>query len=546
MKKKATSCMLAIVATIVAALWCPYASGQAVTLSEEKYLLPPKEIMDIVTAPRHLNVTLNNLSPVGEHFLNVRSEGMPTLAQYSKPFVNLGETAFDYKANRARQFTIRRDEALELINWKTGAKLEIMAPKGAWLGMPGGRGTGPGGPSASGWSPDGSKVAYFVHTEDATHIYVADVKDGKPRKISPTPILATLVTSIEWTPDSKSILTVVPPAGRKPMPPVGSAPDEPEVRISSGRAAANRTYRFLLRTQEDKDLLEWLATGQLVLIDVATGTARNIGSPDMWRSLDISPDGKYFRATTLLKPFSYNVPLSEFGTLDAVYDFTGKKLADIVKRELRESTVTRGGPTPTTGQPPAAGFGGRGGRPDDRRNVAWRPDGQGLSFLQLEPRPRGERAADEPQEEAAPAAAEQRRKDRVMQWLPPFDNNSIRTIYENEDRIGSLNYSPDAQTLFMTETVSGEEHLFAVKLDDPKTKHTIYKHRTTDIYTDPGSLMMRRLPNGATVARVSSDGRSVYLSGTQYFKAPEDKAPRPFITKVDYLTGERKKIFESA
>lgn len=547
MKIKAIPFMLPAGMMLLAALWCPYASGQAVTLSEEKYILPPKEIMEIVTAPRHLNATLNNLGPDGEHFLFVRSEGMPTLAEYSKPFVNLGETAFDYKANRARQFTIRRDVALELINWKTGAKLEIMAPKGAWLSMPGRGGMGPGGQTASGWSPDGFKVAYFVHTDDATHIYVADVKDGKPRKVSPTPILATLVTSIEWTPDSKGILTVVPPAGRKPMPPVGSAPDEPEIKISSGRAAANRTYRFLLRTQEDKDLLEWLATGQLVLIDVATGTARNIGNPDMWRSLDISPDGKYFRATTLLKPFSYNVPLGEFGTLDAVYDFTGKKLADIVKRELRESTVTRGGgPTPAPGQRPGAGFGGRGGRPDDRRNVTWRPDGQGLSFLQLEPRPRGERPPDEPREEAAPGAAEQKRKDRVMQWLPPFDNNSIKVIYENEDRIGSLEYSPDAQTLFMTETVSGEEHLFAVRADDPKTRHTIFKHRTSDIYTDPGSLMTRRLPNGVTVARVASDGQSIYLSGTQYFKNPVEQAPRPFISKVNYMTGESKKIFESA
>ena len=127
-------------------LFGAYAAAQKIELSEESYILPPKELADLVTAPRHLNVTLNNLGPDGESFLITRSEGMPSLQQYAKPYVNLGETAFDYRANRARQFQIRRDSALELFNYKTGTKLEIAAPKGSWLSSPA-------------WSPDGSRVA---------------------------------------------------------------------------------------------------------------------------------------------------------------------------------------------------------------------------------------------------------------------------------------------------------------------------------------------------------------------------------------------------
>jgi dipeptidyl aminopeptidase/acylaminoacyl peptidase len=536
-----------VLAVSVLILCGALATAQKVDLSEEKYITPPKELLDLVTAPRHLNITLNNLGPDRENFLITRTEGIPTLQQYAKPYVNLGETAFDYKANRARQFQIRRDSALELFNYKTGAKLEIAAPKGAWLSSPA-------------WSPDGSKVAYFVHTEDATNLYVAGVKDGKSRKVSQGPILATLVTEIEWTSDSTGCLIVVPPAQRKAMPAVGQGGDAPEVRMSAGRGNANRTYRFLMHTQDDKDMLEWLGTGQLVLMDAATGSTKNIGAPDMWRNVDVSPDGKYFRATTVLKPFSYLVPLSEFGTLDAVYDFTGKKLADISKRELREGTVTRNAPPPTPG---GGGFGGRGGRPDDKRNVIWRPDKQGLGYLQQEPRPRGEAgaaapAADDPMQETPATAGAPKRKDRLMQWRPPFDDASLKQVYENEDRIDSVQYAQDCETLFLTETVSSERHLFAVRLSDPKTKHTIYKQKTSDRISDPGSLMTKCLfgcsgsggggrgaGGGITAARIGSDGQSIYLSGTQYSRNFDEKAPRPFINQVNFMSGEAKKIFES-
>ena len=39
---------------------------------------------------------------------------------------------------------------------------------------------------------NGSKLAFFAHFEDATHIYVADAETGAARKLTTTPVLATL------------------------------------------------------------------------------------------------------------------------------------------------------------------------------------------------------------------------------------------------------------------------------------------------------------------------------------------------------------------
>ena len=99
--------------------------GQNVVLSKESYVEPAQPIADVVTAPRHLNVTLRNLSPDGEHFLVPRAAGLPSLDQFAKPFLNLGEIEFDHQANRLRRFTISRTEALEIWNFKTGSKREI-------------------------------------------------------------------------------------------------------------------------------------------------------------------------------------------------------------------------------------------------------------------------------------------------------------------------------------------------------------------------------------------------------------------------------------
>ncbi len=137
--------------------------------------------------------------------------------------------------------------------------------------------------------------------------------------------------------------------------------------------------------------------------------------------------------------------------------------------------------------------------------------------------------------------------DRVYQWLPPYGKDDVKVIYESETSIGSLSYSEDCKMLFMTETVSGQSHLFMVNLADPTKKYTIYKYRSSDFYTNPGSLMSTRaMATGESVIRLSSDKSSVYLSGTKYHKEWKDNAPQSFVDKVNISTGEKTRIFESS
>lgn len=502
-------------------------------LQQESYLTPAPEIARIITAPRHENISLTNLSPDQRYFLHSLSGGLPSLADYAKPHHLLGGIFIDPAANRARSFTTGTGTGFELISAAGGSKIRIAAPSGALV-------------SSASWSPDGKRVGFFAHFPDATYLYVADVANGKTRRLTGTPVLATLVTSFDWTEDGNSIITVLVPEKRGPAPQEPVVPQQPQIRLTQDGENKLRTYASLLADPHEKALLEYYTTGQLASVDVNRGRVRKIGSPAMIRSIDPAPSGDYFRVTTMQKPFSYIAPVSSFATVEEIWDLDGKALAELQSRPLNEGIRE---PRDSTAAD------------TERRNLTWRPDGAGLTFLQMEPAPKRSGAQDAAADAEDVPAAERtaaRRKDRVMQWLPPFDSASTRVVYTSTERIASLQHSTDPRLLFLTESARGSSHVYAVSLDEPDKKYTIYRHRTEDFYTNPGSLMTTSGAGGgggggfggfrgaSGTVRLSADGSAVFLSGTTYSKTPLEVAPRPFVDKVEIRTGTKERVFESA
>ena len=244
---------------------------------------------------------------------------------------------------------------------------------------------------------------------------------------------------------------------------LGSVATEPKVRVTRGGNNPTRTYRFLLESPYDMKLLESLVTGQVALIDVNDGKITKIGFPNLIRSVSMSPNEENFRVTTMKKPFSYYVPLARFGSQEGVWNLEGKSLYTLNDRNLQDTEPQRAAAAAGAGAGgQRAGRGGRGGRgqgqgpgqgqqptpattptpgptqpptdpipdpnadptapaappvdPNAKRDIGWRPDGVGLSYLQLE---------------APKADATAARKDRVMQWLPPFGQDDCKLVYED-------------------------------------------------------------------------------------------------------------------
>jgi dipeptidyl aminopeptidase/acylaminoacyl peptidase len=554
-------------------------------IKKEGYVTPPPELAEAVLAPRHQVVTLANPSPDKKWFLALVGDGSVPMSVFSRPFNELGGVFVDFKANRARALTVGNGVGLQAVSAADGTKKTIAVPPNARVSNPT-------------WSPDGASVAYFVHTEDATHIWITDLATNRPRQVTPRPVLATLVNSFDFTKDGRQIATVLVPDNRA-LPPIAPiAPLGPEVKVHDEQEKNRlRTFPSLMSTPYEFALLEWHATGQLALLDVPAGPSkdakakpaknaptpglRKIGQPSMIRAIDVSPDGKYVRVTRMTKPFSYIVPVSNFGSVEEVWGLDGRVLAKVTDRALN-----LGAQDDTQLPDPAAGPGGGGAAQQGRREIAWREDGQGLTFLEQElpavaevgpGAPRGpavaggtggrggQRGGDQAAGGRGRGQAPQR-KDRLYQWLPPFDENSLKVVFENNTRMSNHRFSPDMQVLFFRETSGQETTELAVYLGEPAQRYTLARFRTDDPAANPGTIVPLRGGSGGRggaggptagggrggfsgpgggLVMVSADKTSVFYQGTLNDKNPDQVGPKTFVDKVAIKTGEKKRLYES-
>ena len=495
-------------------------------LEREDYTRPPQAIADAVLAPRYLNVTLSEINPTRSWFLNEVGDGPVTMDRFSKPFHDLGGEFIDYRANRARTLTIRSNVGIQLISADDGTVREVQVPAGARV-------------SNATWSPDGSRIAFFAHTDDATHLYVAG-SDGQSRRLTDRAVLATLQTDFDWSEDGSTIATVLVPQNRPAMPQEPARPMGPQVKMTEEGENMLRVYASLLATPHDKDLLEWHATGQVALVDVDSRSVTEVGDPTMVRGLDVSPDGSHVLVTRMVRPFSYVVPARQFGTVQEIWNAEGDVLALVKEEEL--DTGVEGGP-----RAGGAGFSGS-GETEGPRNIEWRTDG--LVYLEQEAAP-----ADEQEEPAAEEGQRARRPDRVMLWTAPFGQGNKTVLYENDRQMSWARFASDGNVLFASERQNGNVHEFAVYLDDTTDKHTLARYDAEELRENPGSLVgdrgrfpaRRRFGPPAAEGDVllSSSGDAVFYAGTEYAEDPMDEAPISFVDRVDIRTGEKSRIYAS-
>ena len=182
------------------------------------------------------------------------------------------------------------------------------------------------------------------------------------------------------------------------------------------------------------------------------------------------------------KPYSYLVPVSNFGTVEQLWDANGKVLAEISKTVLREGT---GGANDTTAF--AARPRVRRPRWRERTRASATSSGirsaPGLVYLQSEAAPAGRRTARRRRRAVGRGARGRRRwraavpaaKDRVFVVVAAVRRERREAVCTRRTAASRRPSSaPDGKTLFVNE---GND-LYAVRLADPSKHYEIAKGAT--------------------------------------------------------------------
>lgn len=496
----------------------PFASAER--KADETFLQPPKSVMELFNRDKNY-ATLNLFSPDGDHFAVPQATELSDFKRMSQKTYRLAMLEVNPEVNRELDHSTVGIYGLKLYSLKEKRFYPIGLPPDTIV-------------SELVWSPDGARLAFLAHLSQGSQVWVADARTGETRPWNDSYVIATLAARaqfgrgvsaaprmLQWTPDG-SILTLIVPADRGPEPQGSAIWPGPRVYRSREKATPTVTLPFLFKSDHEQALFRHYTTSQLAML--APGKSpRKIGAPAMYMEFSLSPDGKHVLADTIVEPFSTIVGYTNFGHNLEVMDLDGRTLATVRKTPLREVSVRE-----------------RDERDDDLpREVAWRPDGKGITFLSLD------KKQSDPKQEADSEGT-----DRLMLLEPPFDMSATKSVFSSARRISNVSYSRDGRYAIATLTQrmrqnKRREDIVALDLStsEPQQFALVRNSEPDDLLNLQGSVMTRATANGIAYTFLSRNGNSVYLEGPGY---SSDHKPRPFIDRVSIRDGQKQRVFEGS
>jgi dipeptidyl aminopeptidase/acylaminoacyl peptidase len=473
-----------LVAVALAALPDP-AAGQT------GYRKPPQAVLDVLHAPPSPGVSL---SPTRATLLLVTTARYPGIADLARPTLRLAGYRIDPRTNGPARPT--RVTALAVQPVAGGPARPVALPPGA-VGTPD-------------WSPDGTRFAVAVTTDDRIELWVGDVASAKLTKVPGVRLNAALGDPVQWMPDGKTLLCELVPADRGEPPTAPAAPPGPTVQETAGDAAPVRTFQDLLANAHDEALFDYYAAAQLAVVDPAAGTVAPVGRPVIFAQASPSPDGTYLLVSRIRRPFSYLLPASAFPRAVEVWDRTGTVVRTIAELPLQDKVPIEGVPT-------------------GPRSVQWVPTAD-HDLLWVEALDGGDPKRKVPH------------RDRVLR-SPATAAEAVR-LFDTEHRLTAVSHFADGGRVLVTDYDRDRRWTRTVlrRLGPGADAEpvTVFDRSVQERYRDPGTPLTRRLPNGRAVLW-EADGK-LFLSGA----GATPRGDRPFLDRFDPVTKKTERLFQSA
>lgn len=461
--------------------------------AQDGYRDPPAPIAAMLDAHPTPGISL---SPRRDWFVLLDRPGLPSIAEVAAPHLKLAGSRIDPVTNGPAG--AGGYDGLVLQRVRDGGQRRLEIP-------------GQGRLSAPSWAPDGRHF-FFTHTSDAgIALWVADTA-GEVRRLTDPILNGTSGSPCRWLDGGREILCARIPAsrGEPPVPP--RAPSGPATQETRGRAAPERTYQDLLTSPHDEDLFAHYFTRQWVIVGL-DGTETPVGAPGLTMSLAPSPDGRWFIAETVQRPFSYQVTWDRFPSRTALWDRQGREVRLLRNvTQVETQSIARGAVTPGA------------------RSWRWRGDAP-ATLLWTEALDNGDPSI---------AAA---RRDRLLVLDAPFQGEP-RPWFEVAGRVGGIWWGRgDLALVGESWAPDRRSRTWIVDPRNPAgTARLLWDRASDDRYGDPGSPLLATDTLGNTALQFSRDGKSLWLTGAG--ASPE--GDRPFIDRLELASGKTQRLWQSS
>ena len=472
------------VVTIVLLAATQFAAAQ----SPGGYLLPPKEIVDIIDAPLQPST---ELSPTREILAVLEGAKIPTIEELSRPFLRLGGRRINPRTNGPHRAQHYRAITLKSINDTTEKKVAL--PPNAlvtWIA----------------WSPDGRRFAFTNTRDNGIELWVADTATGQAKAVTAAQLNASVATPCEWVADGASLLCAFVSPSRGTPPPAPAVPPGPNIQENRGVKAPVRTYQDLLASAYDEALFEYYATAQLAFVDAASGQRTPVGTPAIFETMLPSPDGSYVLVGRVHRPYSWLVPYTNFPASVEIWDRKGPVVKQIADLPLAD-TVPNGGVLPGP------------------RNYQWQPLAP-ATVVWAEALDGGDPRAKVPH------------RDKVMQISAPF-SGAPAELARVEHRFSNIAWT-DSGIALVTENERRRRWTRTWMIDKPgAAPRKLWDRSQEDSYGNPGQPLRRASASGTSTIRQTGD--AIFLAG----QGATPEGARPFVDRLNLSTLKTDRIFQT-
>ncbi|KAI4324116.1 hypothetical protein L6164_023679 [Bauhinia variegata] len=478
---------------------------------EAQYRIPPPEIKDIVDAPP---VPALSFSPHRDKILFLKPRALPPLAELARPEEKLAGIRIDGNCNTESRMSFHTGIGIHqlLPDGTLGPEKEVHGfPEGAKINF-------------VTWSPDCRHLSFSIrmngedNDSSKLRLWIADVDTGKARPLFQSNVyLNAVFDDFVWINNSELLVCTIPLSRgappKKPLVPYG-----PKIQSNEEKNIIQvRTFQDLLKDEYDEDLFDYYATSQLVLASL-DGQMKDIGQPAVYTSMDPSPDQKYIMISSIHRPYSFVVPCGRFPKKVELWSADGKFVRALCDLPLAEDI-------------PIAFNSVRKGM----RSINWRADKPSTLYW-VETQDGGD------------AKVEVSPRDVVYtQPAEPLEGEQPVVLHKLDLRYGGISWCDDSLALVYEswyKTRRIKTWVISPGSEDVSPR-ILFDRSSEDVYSDPGSPMLRRTQAGtyviAKVKKESDEGSYILLNGNG--ATPEGDIP--FLDLFDINTGNKERIWES-